>query len=160
MKHSEILELIDKVADTGIASVEIEHAGTKLKIEGKSSQPQVFHVSGDMNSGNVPASPAAPPPPTAAEIKAAEKKAEEDSDAGLHIITSPIVGTFYRSPSPESGPFVNVGDRITKGKVLCIIEAMKLMNEIESDVDGVITKIYPANGQPVEYGEKLFAVKV
>ncbi len=102
----------------------------------------------------------AAPPPTAAEIKAAEKKAEEDSDAGLHIITSPIVGTFYRSPSPETGPFVNVGDRVTKGKVLCIIEAMKLMNEIESDADGVITRIYPANGQPVEYGEKLFAVKV
>jgi acetyl-CoA carboxylase biotin carboxyl carrier protein len=161
LKHSEILELIDKVADTGIASVEIEHAGTKVRIEGKASQPQqVFHVSGDMKSESSPSPAMAAPPPTAAEIKAAEKKAEEDSDAGLHIITSPIVGTFYRSPSPETGPFVNVGDRITKGKVLCIIEAMKLMNEIESDVDGVITKIYPANGQPVEYGEKLFAVKV
>ena len=158
MKHSEILELIDKVAERGIASIEIEHAGTKLKIEGKSSKPQVIHV-GEMKSES--SSPPAPvPPPTPAEIKAAEKKAEEESDAGLHIITSPIVGTFYRSPSPESGPFVNVGDRTSKGKVLCIIEAMKLMNEIESDIDGVIAKIYPSNGQPVEYGEKLFAVKV
>ena len=76
-----------------------------------------------------------------------------------HVIVAGLPGTFYRSPSPESGPFVNVGDRTTKGKVLCIIEAMKLMNEIESDVDGVIAKIYPSNGQPVEYGEKLFAVK-
>ena len=70
------------------------------------------------------------------------------------------MGTYYRSPNPEAAPFVNVGDRVTKGKVLCIIEAMKLMNEIESDVDGVIVRIYPQNGQPVEYGEKLFAVKV
>jgi acetyl-CoA carboxylase biotin carboxyl carrier protein len=87
-------------------------------------------------------------------------KAAAEEEAGLHIITSPIVGTFYRSPNPESPSFVNVGDRVTKGKVLCIIEAMKLMNEIESDADGVITAIYPQNGQPVEYGEKLFAVKV
>ncbi|HEY0371400.1 MAG TPA: acetyl-CoA carboxylase biotin carboxyl carrier protein, partial [Thermoanaerobaculia bacterium] len=135
MKHSEILELIDKVADRGIASVEIEHAGTKVKIEGKSSQPQVFHVS-EMKTESSSPSVSVSAPPTAAEMKAAEKKAEEESEAGLHIITSPIVGTFYRSPSPESGPFINVGDRITKGKVLCIIEAMKLMNEIESDVDG------------------------
>jgi acetyl-CoA carboxylase biotin carboxyl carrier protein len=158
LKHSEILELIDKVADRGIASVEIEHAGTKVKIEGKSSQPQVFHVS-EMKSERPSPAPVAAAP-TAAEVKAAEQKAEAESEAGLHIITSPIVGTFYRSPSPESGTFVNVGDRITKGKVLCIIEAMKLMNEIESDVEGVIARIYPSNGQPVEYGEKLFAVKV
>ena len=159
MKHSEILELIDKFADRGIASVEIEHAGTKVRIEGKSSQPQVIHVS-EMKSESSSSAPSIAAPPTPSEVKAAEKKAEEESEAGLHIITSPIVGTFYRSPSPESGPFVNVGDRISKGKVLCIIEAMKLMNEIESDVDGTITKIYPSNGQPVEYGEKLFAVKV
>ena len=156
MKHSEILELIDKVAERGIHSVEIEQSGTRIKIEGKSSQPQqVIHVS-EMKSESAP--PAAPP---ASPSRAEEKpKAEEESEAGLHIITSPIVGTFYRSPSPEAGPFVNVGDRISKGKVLCIVEAMKLMNEIESDIDGVIAKIYPQNGQPVEYGEKLFAVKV
>ena len=159
MKHSEILELIDKVAERGIASVEIEHAGTKVKIEGKSSQPQVIHV-GEMKSESPSPSPAVAAAPTPAEVKAAEKKAEEESEAGLHVITSPIVGTFYRSPSPESPSFVNQGDRIAKGKVLCIIEAMKLMNEIESDIDGVIVKIYPSNGQPVEYGEKLFAVKV
>ncbi len=158
MKHSEILELIDKVADTGIASIEIEHAGTKLKIEGKSSKPHVIHV-GEVMKGES----SAPSPmltlPAGPETKAIPK-AEDAPDAGLHIITSPIVGTFYRSPSPESQPFINVGDRITKGQVLCIIEAMKLMNEIESDVDGVIARIYPSNGQPVEYGEQLYAVKV
>ena len=158
MKFQEILELIDKVAERGIASVEIDQSGTKVRIEGKSSQPHVFHV-GEMKGESSPPPPV-PAPPTAAETKAAEKKAEEESEAGLHIITSPIVGTFYRSPSPESGPFVNAGDRISRGKVLCIIEAMKLMNEIESDIDGVIVRVYPQNGQPVEYGEKLFAVKI
>ncbi|HEX6083445.1 MAG TPA: acetyl-CoA carboxylase biotin carboxyl carrier protein [Thermoanaerobaculia bacterium] len=162
MKHSEILELIDKVAEHGIHSVEVEQAGTRVKIEGKSSQPaQVIHVGEMKSEGSAPvvSSVSAPPEtPKSSEEKA--KKAQEESDVGLHIITSPIVGTFYRAASPESPPFVNVGDRITKGKVLCIVEAMKLMNEIESDIDGVIAKIYPQNGQPVEYGENLYAVKV
>ena len=162
MNFKEILELIDKVADRGIGSVEIEQAGTKLRIEGKSAQHQVFHV-GEMKSESFAApNPGAAPAaaPTAAFMAAAAKQAEEESEAGLHIITSPIVGTFYRAPNPESESFVNVGDRITKGKVLCIVEAMKLMNEIESDVEGVLMKVYPQNGQPIEYGEKLFAVKV
>ena len=160
MKHSEILELIDKVAERGIHSVEIEHAGTKIKIEGKSSTPsQVFHVSEMKSEGSAPmavASMSSSPERTKAEEKA---KAEEESEAGLHIITSPIVGTFYRSPSPESPSFVNVGDRITKGKVLCIIEAMKLMNEIESDADGTVAEIFPQNAQAVEFGEPLFAIR-
>ncbi|HEV7239643.1 MAG TPA: acetyl-CoA carboxylase biotin carboxyl carrier protein [Thermoanaerobaculia bacterium] len=155
MKFQEILELIDKIAERGIASVEIEQSGTKVRIEGKSSQPRVIHV-GEVMGESAPQRLALPAAPSKAEEAL---KADADSEAGLHIITSPIVGTFYRSPSPESGPFINVGDRISKGKVLCIIEAMKLMNEIESDVDGVIARIYPGNGQPVEYGEKLFAVK-
>ena len=164
MKFQEILELIDKVAERGIHSVEIEQSGTKVKIEGKASQPQqVFHV-GEMNSQTSSPSSAPraeyPPPETAESKAAAAKAVDDETEAGLHIITSPIVGTFYRSASPESQPFVNPGDRISKGQVLCIVEAMKLMNEIESDVDGVVTKIYPQNGQPVEYGEKLFAVKV
>ena len=161
MKFQEILDLIDKVAESGIHSVEIEQAGTKVKIEGKGSQSHVFHV-GEMKSDAAPAIALSSSLPSAPELTKAEQKAKDDeeSEAGLHIITSPIVGTFYRSPSPEAPPFVNVGDKISKGKVLCIIEAMKLMNEIESDIDGVIAKIYPQNGQPVEYGEKLFAVKV
>jgi acetyl-CoA carboxylase biotin carboxyl carrier protein len=162
LKFQEILELIDKVAEHGIHSVEVEQSGTKVRIEGTSSQPQVFHSYHGEAKPSESSSSSAPPPSSAPAISKAEEKAkaEAEAEAGLHIITSPIVGTFYRSPSPESGPFVNVGDRASKGKVLCIIEAMKLMNEIESDVDGVITAIYPQNGQPVEYGEKLFAVKV
>jgi len=164
LNFKEILELIDKVADRGIGGVEIEQAGLKVRIDGKAAaQPQVIHSYGDRSSA--PAAPPAPvpiapAPPTAAEKAATAKAEEEAAEAGMHIITSPIVGTFYRSANPEAEPFVNVGDRISKGQVLCIIEAMKLMNEIESDVDGVIATIYPQNGQPIEYGEKLFAVKL
>jgi acetyl-CoA carboxylase biotin carboxyl carrier protein len=160
LNFKEILELIDKVAQSGIGSVEVDQAGTKVRIEGK-SVPVPVHAAADTAPSF---QPAAPPPQTAAQMETARaderKRVEEENEAGLHIITSPIVGTYYRSPNPEAGPFVNVGDRVTKGKVLCIIEAMKLMNEIESDVDGVIVTMYPQNGQPVEYGEKLFAVKV
>jgi acetyl-CoA carboxylase biotin carboxyl carrier protein len=159
LNFKEILELIDKVAQSGIGSVEVEQAGTKVRIEGKNSAPPPAPASAG------PVSYAAPEPPqTPAQIETTrieeKKRADDAAEAGLHIITSPIVGTYYRSPNPESPAFVNVGDRVTKGKVLCIIEAMKLMNEIESDVDGVIVTIHPQNGQPVEYGEKLFAVKV
>ncbi|MEM8996806.1 MAG: acetyl-CoA carboxylase biotin carboxyl carrier protein, partial [Acidobacteriota bacterium] len=86
--------------------------------------------------------------------------AADELPEGTHVITSPIVGTFYAAPNPEAPPFVSVGSTIKKGQVLCIVEAMKLMNEIESDVAGEILKIYPENGQPVEFGEDLFAVRV
>jgi acetyl-CoA carboxylase biotin carboxyl carrier protein len=167
LKLKDILELIDKVADRGLAGLEIEQAGTRIRIEAKQAQPQVIHsYVGEQRSEQLMPSipltalPAAAAPPTAAQIAESAKRAEEDADVGLHIITSPIVGTFYRSPNPESDSFVNPGDHITKGKVLCIVEAMKLMNEIESEVDGTIVKIYPQNGQPIEYGEKLFAIRL
>jgi acetyl-CoA carboxylase biotin carboxyl carrier protein len=159
LNFKEILELIDKVSESGIGAVEVEQAGTKVRIEGKPAQQKVITVSQAPDSAPAPAQVYSAPQPV--ESRAEEKKRlEEESEAGLHIITSPIVGTFYRSPNPESPSFVNEGDRITAGKVLCIIEAMKLMNEIESEVEGTLVKIYPSNGQPVEYGEKLFAVKV
>ena len=158
MNFKEIVELIEKVAALEIGELEIEQAGTKLRIQGKAApqpapQPSfaLAHPAG-MPSIAPPQTPMPQLPPKAEE--------PEESDSGLHIITSPIVGTFYRSPNPESDPFLTVGDHISKGKVLCIIEAMKLMNEIESDVDGEIVKIFPQNGQPVEYGEQLFAVRL
>jgi acetyl-CoA carboxylase biotin carboxyl carrier protein len=155
LTFKEILQLIEKVAELGIASIEIERAGTKLRIEGKTAKPHVIHSlvsEGEIATKTLPA----PAPPALPQAGQSSAEAEEE---GLHIITAPLVGTFYRTPNPESEPFVSVGDRISKGKVLCIVEAMKLMNEIESDVDGVLVKIYPQNGQPVEYGEKLFAVR-
>jgi acetyl-CoA carboxylase biotin carboxyl carrier protein len=84
----------------------------------------------------------------------------ETSDGNVSYITSPFVGTFYRSPSPESAPFIDVGSRIKKGQVICIIEAMKLMNEIESELEGAVVQILVENGHPVEYGEPLFKIKV
>jgi acetyl-CoA carboxylase biotin carboxyl carrier protein len=157
LNFKEILELIDKVAERGIAGVEIEQAGTKIKIEGKTAGPQVVHSYGETHGQPAAPAPAAAPAPS---DEPAQTRAEEDADAGLHIITSPIVGTFYRSANPEAEPFVNVGDSVSKGKVLCIIEAMKLMNEIECDADGALARIYPQNGQAVEYGEPLFGIRV
>src|SRR4249919_3380298 len=90
---------------------------------------------------------------------AAAPVAPADELLELSVVTSPIVGTFYRTPDPSSPPFVEVGQRVKKGQTLCIIEAMKLMNEIESEYEGEIIKVYVENGQPVQYGERLFAVK-
>ena len=164
MNFKEILELIDKVAERGIAALEIEQAGTKIRIEGKSTPaPQVIHSYVGEMKGDTPTISTVPLtalPAAAPQAAAAAAAAQEEADAGLHIITSPMVGTFYRSPSPESRSFVEVGGRVEKGQPVCIIEAMKLMNELESDVAGIVAAIYPANGQPIEYGEKLFAIRV
>lgn len=163
MNFKEILELIDRVAERGIAGVEIEQAGTKLRIEGKPAQQHVFasYMTGGETKSEAPSLPPIPVhalPAASGAPKAEERKAAPDPS--LHQLTSPIVGTFYRQASPEAPAFVEVGARVRKGQVLCIVEAMKLMNEIESDVDGVIAEIYPQNAQPVEYGEPLFAIKV
>jgi acetyl-CoA carboxylase biotin carboxyl carrier protein len=95
----------------------------------------------------------------AGELDATALAERGGSAVGLQILNSPIVGTFYRAPSPVAPPFVDIGSRVRKGQVLCIIEAMKLMNEIESDVDGVIAQIFPQNAQAVEFGEPLFAIR-
>ncbi|HXT21947.1 MAG TPA: acetyl-CoA carboxylase biotin carboxyl carrier protein, partial [Thermoanaerobaculia bacterium] len=109
-----------------------------------------------------PAAPAAAPAATAATAAApapAAAAAESAPAAAAHVVTSPIVGTFYAAPSPDAEPFVRVGDRVRVGQVLCIVEAMKLMNEIESDVAGTVMQVYPKNAQPVEYGEPLFGIR-
>jgi acetyl-CoA carboxylase biotin carboxyl carrier protein len=107
--------------------------------------------------------PAAEPGPAAAAVEsgspARAEEPEADPNAGAHIVKSPIVGTFYDAPSPDADAFVQLGDRVSSGQVLCIVEAMKLMNEIESDAAGEIVKIFVKPGQPVEYGQALFAVK-
>jgi acetyl-CoA carboxylase biotin carboxyl carrier protein len=142
LSFKEIKELIDLVSERGLAGVEIERTGFRPIVNGiAEGAPAASGVS--VLTGA--ASPAG----------AAEKEAED-----VHVITSPIVGTFYRSPSPESDPFAEVGERVAKGKILCIIESMKLMNEIESDVEGEIVAVYARNGQPVEYGEKLFGIRL
>jgi len=158
LNFKEILELIDKVSASGLGAVEVETSGVRLRIEGKPREQVIVR---EVASAPAPQTIAAPQPaPAGVATPAEQPKPAEDADADLHIITSPIVGTFYSAANPEADPFVRVGDRISKGAVLCIVEAMKLMNEIESDVDGVVTKIFPQNGQPIEYGEKLFAVRL
>jgi acetyl-CoA carboxylase biotin carboxyl carrier protein len=151
----DILELIDKVADRGIGAVEVEQAGTRLRIEGKSVPPAVLPAL-PLVPGALPPMPLGAPQAAAPATAAQAPAAEPDSEAGLHIITSPIVGTFYRSPNPESEAYASVGDHIAKGKVLCIVEAMKLMNEIEAERPGRLVEVLIQNGSPVEYGEALF----
>ncbi len=146
----EIRELVDLVTERGLSALEIERGGFRLRIEGPRPASE---------ASSVPAPSALPAAPGARAPSAAEKPPAAVEE-NLHVITSPIVGTFYRSPSPESDSFAEIGERIGKGKILCIIESMKLMNEIESDVEGEVVAVYPRNGQPVEYGEKLFAIRL
>jgi acetyl-CoA carboxylase biotin carboxyl carrier protein len=152
LSFKEIRDLIDLVAERGLSGLEIEQTGFRIRIEGVRTAG-----SGAAAPAAVPLGAGAPAPslsPPEAGSPAAKP------DEGLHVIRSPIVGTFYRSPSPEADAFADVGQKIARGKTLCIIESMKLMNEIESDVDGEIVEVFARNGQPVEYGEKLFAIRL
>ena len=151
LSFKEIKELIDLVSERGLSGLEIERTGFRLRIEG--GRPAVAN---GMAEGGVLPQPAGTAPPSAAALAAlaAEKEAE-----GIHVITSPIVGTFYRSPSPEADSFAEVGQTVAKGKILCIIESMKLMNEIEAEAAGVIVAQLVPNGKPVEYGEALFTFR-
>ena len=148
----EMCELIRLVASSGVASVEIEQGDARLRVKGV---PKVAVVAAPASGlpGTEHSSEAVPAVSVAGEAPPAS--AEED----LHYVTSPIVGTFYRAPNPDAEPYVRVGDLVREGQTLCIVEAMKLMNEIECDVDGTVVKVFPDNAQPVEYGERLFAVR-
>ena len=144
MELDEIRQLIELLKETDITELQLEREGAKLKIKREkylSSFEALSH-------------------PKKPEVAApGETRAEVTEESKLVTITSPIVGIFHRSPSPEASPFVEVGNTVKKGQALCIVEAMKLMNEIESDTDGIISKILVDNGQPVEYGEPLFLIE-
>jgi acetyl-CoA carboxylase biotin carboxyl carrier protein len=150
LSFKEIKELIDLVSERGLAGLEVERSGFRLRIEGT-------HAPAANGAGAL--APPSAAPLAAGPANAAPAPAVKEAD-DVHVITSPIVGTFYRSPSPESDPFAEVGEKVARGKILCIIESMKLMNEIESDVEGEIVAVYARNGQPVEYGEKLFGIRL
>lgn len=159
---NELRELVEFLKENKIAEFEAERGDLKVRIKFEqqggadmaglarllASQPAVAPAPGVM-----PAAQAAAPP------RAAEPAPAAEDDANLHIVKSPIVGTFYESPSPGSPAFVKIGDHVDNGQVLCIVEAMKLMNEIESDGAGEIVKRFVQNGQPVEYGQSLFALR-
>ena len=173
LTFEQIKELIHLVAERHLQGLEIERSGFRLKIDGHAGAQSVVFAAPPVDSTalpvavpqmlttSAPASPGGPPPGSAVLAgggTGAGAGEKASPPAGSHILYSPIVGTFYRAPAPSAPPFVEVGSRVKKGQVLCIIEAMKLMNEIECDVDGVIAEIYPQNAQPVEFGEPLFAI--
>ena len=151
----ELKELMQYLENSSFVEFEIEREGLKLKL--------VRRAAGETN-GTVAALPAEPARPAAAPHAVATPAPAPAASpaAGAedgHLVKSPIVGTFYRAAAPDAKPFVSPGDRVSKGQILCIVEAMKLMNEIESDCDGEILEALVANGQPVEYGEPLFRIR-
>jgi acetyl-CoA carboxylase biotin carboxyl carrier protein len=169
---AELKQLIEFLKENGIGEFDLERGDLKirLKFAGETPPVNLSHLAqfaaAQHSAGLAPATVAhahpagAPAQASAAPSALAETPAPlMDDEAGLHIVKSPIVGTFYESPSPGSPAFVKPGDTVEVGQVLCIVEAMKLMNEIESDAAGEIVKRFVTTGQPVEYGQKLFAVR-
>ncbi len=173
LTFEQIKELVELVSSHRLGGVELERSGFRLKIEGEPAAagrpapavdtpaaPIPVAVPGPSTAGSPAPAPATTSgPPGSAPPAAAAPATAAELPPGAHVLSSPIVGTFYASPNPDAKPYVRVGDRVEEGQVLCIVEAMKLMNEIESDVDGVVLEIYPANAQPVEFGEPLFAIQ-
>jgi acetyl-CoA carboxylase biotin carboxyl carrier protein len=155
VEAKELRELIDVISRSSFTTFELEREGFRLKlVKGADSAPAVVI----QPSAAAIAAEVREPSPSAAPEPSASAPAKAVTD-GLVTVTSPIVGTFYRAPSPGAPPFVEVGSKIAKGQVVCIVEAMKLMNEIESELDSEVVEILVASGQPVEYGEKLFRVR-
>jgi acetyl-CoA carboxylase biotin carboxyl carrier protein len=160
MNQKELKELIEFLIEKDIAEFELERGDVKVKIKraaepSPAALPDSHYIA--VHPVPVPVPPASAPVP--ARVDLAANAGAPEPEEGLHLVKSPIVGTFYESPSPGSPPFVKVGDSLEVGQVLCIVEAMKLMNEIECDVAGELVKKLVANGQPIEYGQELFAVR-
>ncbi|MGB7296396.1 MAG: acetyl-CoA carboxylase biotin carboxyl carrier protein [Candidatus Aminicenantales bacterium] len=148
--YEEITKLVSFLEEKNLTHFELEVEGFKIKISRALAAPaSPINISAPVPpSAEEPSNPAFPSGPVLGE--------KEDH---FHFITSPMVGTFYRAPDPTSPPFVEIGEEVKKSQTLCIIEAMKLMNEIESDVDGIVAEIYVENGKPVEYGQRLFSIQ-
>jgi acetyl-CoA carboxylase biotin carboxyl carrier protein len=161
MNQKELKELIEFLIEKDISEFELERGDVKVRIKrGADAQP----VSVITPVTAVPAIAPVPPamPHTAVSqpsVPAAPEARPAEVEEELHLVKSPIVGTFYEAPAPGAPPFVKPGDHVQTGQVLCIIEAMKLMNEIESDATGEIVKVLAANGKPVEYGQPLFSIR-
>ena len=155
MNQKELKELIDFLIEKDISEFELERGDVKVRIKrgGETAAPVITHAmpmaAPPAQASHTPAAAAAPP------ASPSPAAAEEE----LHTVKSPIVGTFYEAPGPGALPFVKPGDQVAAGQVLCIIEAMKLMNEIEADMSGEVVKVLVSNGQPVEYGQPLFAIR-
>jgi acetyl-CoA carboxylase biotin carboxyl carrier protein len=158
MKLDEIRQILDLVREHELTEFELEQGDVKIRV--KKHVGAVVAVDGPaLNVVKSPAAHSNPGPVAPAVAAPGAELDDEDEDVELAVVQAPIVGTFYRSPDPSSPAFVNVGDLVKKNQVLCIIEAMKLMNEITSEHDGELVKVYVENGQPVQYGERLFAIR-
>jgi len=165
MDLNEIKQILDLVREHELAEFEIEHDGLRLKVRKDANgahvvTPSAFMVAPVVAPAAGEGAPAAAPPLQASPgALPAPADAAPEAEIELAVVKSPIVGTFYRSSEPNAPPFVDIGSTVKKGDVLCIIEAMKLMNEIDSEYDGEVVNIYVENGQPVQYGERLFAIR-
>ena len=156
---ADLKQLIEFLKENQVAEFDLDRGDVKIRLKFNpvvppAIAPTIIHHPGNPSfvvPANLP--PVAPPPSSPAEPPSAEP------EAGLHIVKSPIVGTFYGSPSPGAAAFVGPGDHVEKGQVICIIEAMKLMNEIEADASGEIVRCLVTNGQPIEYGQPLFSIR-
>jgi acetyl-CoA carboxylase biotin carboxyl carrier protein len=151
----ELRQILDLARDHELSELELEAEGVKIRIR-KGGQAVVQPAVPTATAAALPAQ-VAPAAPVSA--KASAPASDIDSDMELAIVTSPLVGTFYRAPEPSAPPFVQPGDSVKKGQTLCIIEAMKMMNNIDSEYEGTLVKVFVENGQPVQYGERLFAIR-
>jgi acetyl-CoA carboxylase biotin carboxyl carrier protein len=156
----DLKQLIEFLKQYQVAEFDLDRGDVKIRLkfqQQESSSAGLGDLARLLQTAPAAAGSASVPAPSAASAPAAPAVA--DPDAGLHIVKSPIVGTFYSSPSPGSASFVSPGDHVEKGQVICIVEAMKLMNEIESDATGELVKCFVTNGQPIEFGQPLFAIR-
>ncbi len=155
LNMAELRELAELVNEHGFTDFEFENENIRIRLS--KTAPQIVQSFQPVGAPPVSASNVAVQTASPTDIVSTETPAEVDED--LFIIASPIVGTFYRSPSPDKAPYVQEGDRVSDSSVVCIVEAMKLMNEIQAETSGEVVKIYVENGQPVEYGQPLFGIR-
>jgi acetyl-CoA carboxylase biotin carboxyl carrier protein len=160
---ADLKQLIEFLKEHGVGEFDLDRGDLKIRL--KFNQPAAAASAGLGDLARLlaqapPAAHAAAPVHAAPAVAATPAAPAADPDAGLHIVKSPIVGTYYGSPSPGASAFVSPGDHVDKGQVICIVEAMKLMNEIESDAAGEIVKCFVTNGQPIEFGQPLFSIRL
>jgi acetyl-CoA carboxylase biotin carboxyl carrier protein len=159
MTFDEIKQLLEVVREHELTEFELEREGFKIRIRRQQAGAPIVGLTPSAAPAPVPSAPVAQTVGSAALASILPNPAEIEEEVEFAVVKSPIVGTFYLAPEPGAPPFVEVGQPVRKNQVLCIIEAMKLMNEITSEYEGELVKIYVENGQPVQYGERLFAIK-
>ena len=159
MTIEEIKELLRIFNESGVAELELQRGENRLRIRRTSVNQDVMVPMTPVIAAPVAAPSAAPAAAAAPAVATSVTARAPEPESGHHLVKSPIVGTFYESPAPDAAPFVKVGDPVEVGQVLCIIESMKLMNEIEAEVSGIVASKLVENGRPVEYGEALFAIR-